>query len=254
MKKRILFLLLLLQTTLMASAYDIKVDGLCYNYTSDSTVAVTYVNFPNNDLYVKGDLVIPATIIYEGKKYAVTSIGKNAFYFCQFLMKQRHEAKEILRVDVLQGNIRISGEARVIGVLSVIPQHEHIIFGNDVRRDPGLGAVLLHQVRLVELNAIDEDFSIFKGDGVPRKADDALDDEALALAHLAVGHDIASLRKRISDQIRQTQADRNGSCADRRLHRAAGNTVGVQYERHDRHRNTKDQEIVDHVLYDLLSG
>ena len=85
MKKRILFLLLLLQTTLIASAYDIKVDGLCYNYTSDSTVAVTYVNFPNNDEYVKGDLVIPATIIYEGKKYAVTSIGKNAFYFCRFL-------------------------------------------------------------------------------------------------------------------------------------------------------------------------
>lgn len=83
--KRILFLLLLLQVTLLASAYDIKVDGLCYNFTSDSTVAVTYVNFPNNDEYVKGDLVVPATIIYEGKKYAVTSIGKNAFYFCRFL-------------------------------------------------------------------------------------------------------------------------------------------------------------------------
>ena len=56
--KRILFLLLLLQVTLLASAYDIKVDGLCYNFTSDSTVAVTYVNFPNNDEYVKGDLVV----------------------------------------------------------------------------------------------------------------------------------------------------------------------------------------------------
>ena len=83
--KRILFLLSLLQVTLLASAYDIKVDGLCYNITSDNTVAVTYINFPNNDEYVEGDLVIPATVIYEGKKYAVTSIGKNAFYFCQFL-------------------------------------------------------------------------------------------------------------------------------------------------------------------------
>ena len=83
--KRILFLLSLLQITLLASAYDIKVDGLCYNYTSDSTVAVTYINFPNNDEYVEGDLVIPATVIYDGKTYAVTTIGKYAFYFCQFL-------------------------------------------------------------------------------------------------------------------------------------------------------------------------
>lgn len=83
--KRILFLLSLLQITLLASAYDIKVDGLCYNITSDNTVAVTYINFPNNDEYVEGDLVIPATVIYDGKTYAVTTIGKHAFYFCQFL-------------------------------------------------------------------------------------------------------------------------------------------------------------------------
>ena len=46
--KRILFLLLLLQVTLLASAYDIKVDGLCYNFTSDSTVAVTYLDINDN--------------------------------------------------------------------------------------------------------------------------------------------------------------------------------------------------------------
>ena len=40
--KRILFLLSLLQITLMVSAYDIKVDGIYYNFTSNSTVAVTY--------------------------------------------------------------------------------------------------------------------------------------------------------------------------------------------------------------------
>ena len=66
--KRILFLLLLLQVTLLASAYDIKVDGLCYNFTSDSTVAVTYLDINDNAEYVKGIIDIPSTIDYEGKK------------------------------------------------------------------------------------------------------------------------------------------------------------------------------------------
>ena len=80
--KRILFLLLLLQATLLASAYDIKVDGLCYNFTSDSTVAVTYLDLNDNEEYVKGQIKIPASIDYEGKTYDVTSIGKYAFANC----------------------------------------------------------------------------------------------------------------------------------------------------------------------------
>ncbi len=71
--KRILFLLSLLQVTLIASAYDINVDGIRYNFTSDSTVAVTYINRSANDEY-RDDMVIPTTINYEGKKYAVTAI------------------------------------------------------------------------------------------------------------------------------------------------------------------------------------
>lgn len=85
--KRILFLLSLLLTTLMASAYDIKVDGIYYNFTSDSTVAVTYIDLSNsykNEEY-KGDIAIPASIAYEGKQYAVTSIGKYAFIRCPSL-------------------------------------------------------------------------------------------------------------------------------------------------------------------------
>ena len=85
--KYVLVLLSLLQTTLIASAYDIKVDGLCYNYTSDSTVAVTYVdlswNYVNEEY--KGDMVVPAFIEYGGKKYAVTSISEFAFIRCPLL-------------------------------------------------------------------------------------------------------------------------------------------------------------------------
>ena len=69
--KRILFLLLLLQVTLLASAYDIKVDGLCYNFTSESSVAVTYLDLNDNEEYVKGQIEIPASIDYEGKTYDV---------------------------------------------------------------------------------------------------------------------------------------------------------------------------------------
>ena len=84
--KRILFLLLLLHTTLMASAYDIEVNGMCFNLTSDSTVAVTYLDFirMNEDYYI-GDVVVPASINYKGKKYAVTAIGNKAFFDCPFL-------------------------------------------------------------------------------------------------------------------------------------------------------------------------
>ena len=83
--KRILFLLLLLQVTLLASAYDIKVDGLCYNFTSESSVAVTYLDLNDNEEYVKGQIKIPASIDYEGKTYDVTSIGKYAFANCTYL-------------------------------------------------------------------------------------------------------------------------------------------------------------------------
>lgn len=84
MKKFIILCILLLRTFIV-SAYDINVDGIRYNFTSDSTVAVTYIFYLQyNDEY-RGDMVVPASITHDGKTYAVTSIGKMAFYFCRFL-------------------------------------------------------------------------------------------------------------------------------------------------------------------------
>ena len=84
--RRLLIPLLLLQTTLIASAYDIEVNGICFNLTSDSTVAVTYLDFirMNEDYYI-GDVVVPASINYKGKKYAVTAIGQKAFLGSSYL-------------------------------------------------------------------------------------------------------------------------------------------------------------------------
>jgi hypothetical protein len=80
----------LFQMTLMASAYDINVDGIRYNFTSDSTVEVTYIKLgPMGSPFVNeeymGDMVIPASINYEDKKYAVTSISEYAFIRCPSL-------------------------------------------------------------------------------------------------------------------------------------------------------------------------
>lgn len=78
--KKIIILCILLHATLMASAYHIVVDSIYYNFTSDSTLEVTYFYVQGNYIYYRGDIVIPASVTYEGKKYAVTSVGKFAFF------------------------------------------------------------------------------------------------------------------------------------------------------------------------------
>lgn len=65
-------MLLLYQVAVMAT--DVVVDGICYSLDAYATVI-------KNDTLVYGkDIVIPDTITYQGKSYAVTSIGDEAFY------------------------------------------------------------------------------------------------------------------------------------------------------------------------------
>lgn len=66
----------------MASAYDALIDGIYYNLVKKAKVAeVTYkyqgVTSPINDYF--GDIVIPATIEYEGTVYNVEKISDFAF-------------------------------------------------------------------------------------------------------------------------------------------------------------------------------
>ena len=74
--------LLLLLTTLLpivASAYDTEIDGIYYDfYEDEATVA-------SGDTKYNGDVVIPASVTYEGKTYSVTSIGELAFSRCYSL-------------------------------------------------------------------------------------------------------------------------------------------------------------------------
>lgn len=53
------------------------IDGeIKYTATSDITVEVSSNNY-------SGDIIIPSSVTYDGKTYSVTSIGKNAFYYCE---------------------------------------------------------------------------------------------------------------------------------------------------------------------------
>jgi uncharacterized protein YjdB len=71
----ILLLALLLPATAMA--YDFEVNGIYYNI--DGTNAIV-ARSPSYDYH--GEIVIPASVTYNGTTYTVTSIGENAFYDC----------------------------------------------------------------------------------------------------------------------------------------------------------------------------
>ncbi len=93
MKTRFLTLALTLLSAVGAWAYDFKVDGICYNFSYDSSneVYVTYEQDPDswNDIpaytSLSGEIAIPATVSYEGQNYSVKSIGYSAFSGCTSL-------------------------------------------------------------------------------------------------------------------------------------------------------------------------
>ncbi|MCM1349491.1 MAG: leucine-rich repeat protein [Firmicutes bacterium] len=82
-----LFIALLL-APLFAFASDFEVDGIYYNKNSNgTTVSVTFFG-TNNSLSgyaYSGDVVIPASVTYNGETYSVTSIGGSAFKGCSAL-------------------------------------------------------------------------------------------------------------------------------------------------------------------------
>ena len=82
MKTRFLTLALTLLSAVGAWAYDFEVDGICYNFSYDSSNEV-YVT--DGDRQPSGEITIPSSISYNGKNYSVTSIGSFAFYGCTSL-------------------------------------------------------------------------------------------------------------------------------------------------------------------------
>ena len=76
MKTRLLTTLAAAILALSAWAYDAKIDGIYYNFIG-STAIVTL-----GDSKYQGDIIIPASVTYDGTTYSVTSIGSSVFDGC----------------------------------------------------------------------------------------------------------------------------------------------------------------------------
>ena len=89
--KQIFLSIIMLLLPMLASAYDVNIDGIYYNLdVENKTAEVTYGDWVSSDdakpkdKYV-GKINIPDEVKYEGEWYTVTSIGNNAFSNCSLL-------------------------------------------------------------------------------------------------------------------------------------------------------------------------
>ena len=64
-----------------ASAYDVEVDGICYNLNeTEKTAEVTYKE--QYEVSYSGSIEIPSSIVINEVEYKIASIGNSAFDFC----------------------------------------------------------------------------------------------------------------------------------------------------------------------------
>lgn len=110
-----------------ANAYDFESDGIYYDILKDSvSVRVTFQTslLSNAEAYV-GKVAIPASVVYEGKEYAVKEIGHTAFRFCT----------ELSEVQLPEGITTIDYDAFIkctaltsVNIPSTITEIDHSIF------------------------------------------------------------------------------------------------------------------------------
>ena len=84
MKKLLLFFMITLLPVL-GNAQTL-IDGIYYNFSEDEA-SVTYRTYYDNMYFsdYSEAVVIPASVLYNGKIYSVTSIGEHAFHSCRDL-------------------------------------------------------------------------------------------------------------------------------------------------------------------------
>ena len=80
-----LILLVMAVGTTGVYAYDFEKDGIYYNILSEEDRTVEVTNQSDWGDSYSGDIVIPQRVINDGKTYSVTTIGENAFYYCDAL-------------------------------------------------------------------------------------------------------------------------------------------------------------------------
>ena len=85
MRTKLLYILSLLMLPLSAWADGVEIGGIHYILDEETkTASVTYTGESFESNYA-GDIVIPASVTYDKKPYAVTSIGQYAFYNCDYM-------------------------------------------------------------------------------------------------------------------------------------------------------------------------
>ena len=79
--KKLFFLSVLMLLPLLASADAVEINGIYYDLIEKAGQA----EVTRNPKYYTGSVVIPESVVNEGKKYSVTSIGNYAFSYCSGL-------------------------------------------------------------------------------------------------------------------------------------------------------------------------
>lgn len=78
--KKFLSLILLAFLPLVVNADPVEIDGIFYTFGYHGNASVT-----SNANKYSGNVVIPASVIYDNITFSVTSISQSAFYSCSGL-------------------------------------------------------------------------------------------------------------------------------------------------------------------------
>ncbi len=80
--KKLFATVAVLLCSITANAYDFEVDGIYYNIISATDLTVEVTEGENE---YTGKVIIPSNVVYKSKVLTITSIGENAFKFCDGL-------------------------------------------------------------------------------------------------------------------------------------------------------------------------
>jgi len=151
----------------IANAYDVEIDGICYNFIGTRLAYVTYRGTWSqwSTEYV-GDIVIPEQISHGGRTYKVFSVGDNAFAGCDELTSVRlpSTVKAVsgcaflgctnLRQVYMPTTIQAFGSCAFTGCTSLLqislPRHSELVDSLTFYCCASLTSVVLpHRIRVV---------------------------------------------------------------------------------------------------------